>query len=186
MEKYCNKCETTKPTSDFYADPQHSSGFRPHCRSCDNARSKAYRDRNKERMTQLKRNLKHANPIKYLLIHAKSRCKHLGDRIPFTLTPDDVTYVTHCPILGVELDYCSTKSKRGQVADNVASLDRIIPELGYVPGNVNIISWRANKLKSNITLDEMQAFVNYYSSLLSERAQPQADLDHSEKCGKQL
>ena len=34
------------------------------------------------------------------------------------------------------------------------SLDRIVPELGYVKGNIRVISNRANHLKSDATLEE--------------------------------
>ena len=44
---------------------------------------------------------------------------------------------------------------------NKATLDKLVPELGYVPGNVFIISWRANKLKSNMTIDELEKILNY-------------------------
>jgi len=41
------------------------------------------------------------------------------------------------------------------------TLDRFIPELGYIPGNVDIISHRANALKSNATLEEVQMLADY-------------------------
>ncbi len=45
--------------------------------------------------------------------------------------------------------------------DAKATIDKVIPELGYVPGNVYVISWRANKLKSNMNLTELQQIMNY-------------------------
>lgn len=39
------------------------------------------------------------------------------------------------------------------------SLDKIIPSLGYVPGNVRIISARANLLKNDATVDELRAIL---------------------------
>lgn len=36
------------------------------------------------------------------------------------------------------------------------SLDKIIPEKGYIKGNIAIISMRANQLKSNATLAELE------------------------------
>jgi len=166
MEKLCKRCDTVKLLSEFYPDPTHSDGVHSTCKVCNNAYSKQYRERNKDKMKEYKQILKQNNPIKYLLIQAKARCKHLGSNIPFDITPDDVEYVTHCPVFGVELKYNSKQSKRGMVVDDAASLDRIIPELGYIRGNVRIISWRANKLKSDITPDEMKAMIVYYSSII--------------------
>ena len=34
------------------------------------------------------------------------------------------------------------------------SLDRLVPALGYVKGNVQVISWRANKLKGEGTAED--------------------------------
>jgi hypothetical protein len=34
-----------------------------------------------------------------------------------------------------------------------------VPSLGYVRGNVEVISWRANSLKRDGTLDEMEKLV---------------------------
>lgn len=82
---------------------------------------------------------------------AKKRAKLIG--VPFDL---DYAYIeplipTHCPILGIKL---CRDPKTGY--ENYPSIDRLIPELGYVRGNVWVISFRANTLKSNATLDEMR------------------------------
>ena len=41
--------------------------------------------------------------------------------------------------------------------DNSPNLDRIFPKKGYVPGNVRVISQRANRIKSDATVEEMRA-----------------------------
>ena len=38
---------------------------------------------------------------------------------------------------------------------NTPTLDKIIPKFGYVRGNVHVISFKANTMKSNGTLDEL-------------------------------
>jgi hypothetical protein len=57
-----------------------------------------------------------------------------------------------CPILGIEL-FISEKGV-GRT-DNSPSLDRIIPSLGYVKGNIAVISQRANRIKNDATLEEI-------------------------------
>lgn len=66
---------------------------------------------------------------------------------------------SHCPILGIPL----FKGKSGGEA-NSPSLDRIEPELGYVPGNIVVISNRANRLKSDATIDELRAIASFYAT----------------------
>lgn len=71
------------------------------------------------------------------------------------------TLPTHCPILGLELDY----TFEGPRQDNRPSLDRINNELGYIVGNVQVISWRANRLKNDGTSHEHHLIANYLDSL---------------------
>jgi hypothetical protein len=65
--------------------------------------------------------------------------------------------VTHCPLLGIELSYEKYPGKAAPY--NYASLDKIDPSKGYVVGNVQILSFRANTLKNSATLDELKLIV---------------------------
>jgi len=84
----------------------------------------------------------------------RARAKRQGREC--TITTEDLTMVTHCPILGIELDWTNTKQ-----SDNSPSIDRIDNRLGYVAGNVHIISWRANNLKSNGTIIEFEHLLSW-------------------------
>ena len=90
--------------------------------------------------------------ITRLLSSAKVRSRDAG--MPFDITRADVQIPTHCPVLGIALDPLA----KGR-ADNLATLDRIDNTKGYVRGNVWVISWRANRLKWNSTIDELRALV---------------------------
>jgi hypothetical protein len=70
--------------------------------------------------------------------------------------------VTHCPLLGIKLSY---EKFEGNTPSNYATLDRIDSRLGYDEGNVQIISFRANTLKSNATLEELQLLVKNWERL---------------------
>lgn len=81
--------------------------------------------------------------------------------IPFTIELNEIEQPEYCPILGIKLNY-AWGGKNGKLRDPAkATIDKVIPELGYVPGNVYIISWRANKLKSDMTLEELEKIMNY-------------------------
>lgn len=59
-----------------------------------------------------------------------------------------------CPIFGIQLNW-GNQNSNGKPKYNSASLDRIIPEWGYVKGNVAIISNIANMIKQNVTYYEL-------------------------------
>ena len=68
-----------------------------------------------------------------LLLRAiKHRARKKG--VPFKLTLADITVPEFCPVLGIRFEHGSRDSR--------PEFDRIIPEIGYVPGNVRIISGR--------------------------------------------
>lgn len=74
----------------------------------------------------------------------------------FTIDFGELEFPTHCPVLGIELDYFNDKR-----AENSVSFDQIIPGKGYISGNVIIMSWRANRIKNDGTLQEHQQIVNF-------------------------
>jgi DNA repair exonuclease SbcCD ATPase subunit len=115
------------------------------------------RHRAAEQQRHVKR--KERNPLSILIAGARSRAKRKG--VPFTITPEALTQPTHCPVLGIELDYTNA----GLHVDASASLDRIKPELGYVKGNVIVISWRANRIKCDATPEELQRVADFYRHL---------------------
>lgn len=80
---------------------------------------------------------------------ARIRAEQRG--VPFDLKTDDLTIPALCPILGIPISVAD-----GAVADGSPSLDRLRPELGYVAGNVEIISYRANTLKRDGTFNEIE------------------------------
>lgn len=72
-----------------------------------------------------------------------------------------------CPVLGIPLEYGPRpKGQRGKPArENVATIDRIDSSKGYVPGNCVIISWRANRLKSNGSAEEHLKIGSFFKDL---------------------
>jgi hypothetical protein len=77
----------------------------------------------------------------------------------FTITKDDIEWPSHCPILGIELDWFSDYRQ-----DNSPSFDRIDCTKGYVPGNVIICSWRANRIKNNGSSEEHYKIAKWLES----------------------
>ncbi len=99
------------------------------------------------------------DPRVRMLNSAKRTHKTKG--VPFDLEREDIVIPTYCPVLGIELAV-----NDGAVGPNSPSLDKIIPSLGYVKGNVRVISHRANTIKSDATIDELRKVVADLERLL--------------------
>jgi hypothetical protein len=88
-----------------------------------------------------------------MLASARERAKKQG--LPFDIELADIVIPEVCPLLGIPLVSGLCKGKKGPTPES-PSLDRLRPELGYVKGNVWVISHRANGIKHNATPDELK------------------------------
>lgn len=77
----------------------------------------------------------------------------------FSINLEDIVFPTHCPVLGLKLDYGNNSSGRKETSP---SFDRINPKKGYVKNNVVIISWRANRIKNDGTPNEHALIARFY------------------------
>lgn len=95
---------------------------------------------------------KRTDPIYYLWLVNKKSAKQRG--LLHTIVPEDLSIPVVCPILGIPLSY---KMKRA----NIPSVDRVDNSKGYVSGNVQVISYEANRLKSNLNLETLEKITTY-------------------------
>jgi hypothetical protein len=71
-----------------------------------------------------------------------------------------------CPVLGVKM----TISELGSGDTNYSpSFDRIYPKKGYVKGNIVIVSNKANRIKTDATVDEIRKVADFYEKLLKDK-----------------
>ena len=89
---------------------------------------------------------------------AKSRAKK--NNLPFNIELDDIVIPERCPLLGIKIESTEVRN-----SPNNPSLDKIIPEKGYIKGNVWVISNRANTLKNDATLQELKTLVENLEAL---------------------
>ena len=87
-----------------------------------------------------------------------SNAKRLG--YEWDLKYTDVIWNTHCPVLGMELDYFLEYRQ-----ENSPTFDRIDSSKGYVAGNVHIISYRANRIKNDATPEELRKLADYLDNI---------------------
>ena len=97
----------------------------------------------------------------HLLAHARNRAKK--NELPF----DKAAVLdllknppTHCPVLRIEFTPGGGKGRR----NSTPSIDRIRPELGYVRGNIALISLHANRIKNSATVAEIRAVADWLES----------------------
>lgn len=122
-----------------------------------NSYLKKYRKENAECLAQKKKEYCLQFPERIMLARAKKRAKYF--HLPFNLEIENICIPEYCPVLGIKLVIGTTGDR-----DNSPSLDKVIPELGYIKGNVRVISWRANRLKSDATADELDKLSIYVRS----------------------
>lgn len=75
-----------------------------------------------------------------------------------TIRYDQIKLPKKCVYLGVLLDYAHPDDREGYINPNMATLDRVDSSKGYIPGNVQVISHLANRMKNNATVDELVKF----------------------------
>lgn len=112
---------------------------------------------NRESLDLQNRQYQIDNPEKALIISIRSRSKK--HNIPFDLSEDDIVFPKVCPILNIPLEI--QVGKRYKTRDNSPSVDRIVPSLGYVKGNIQIISFLANSMKRNATKEQLLLFASW-------------------------
>lgn len=96
------------------------------------------------------------NPARHMINRTRLAAKKKG--LVFSITETDILPLPKiCPALGLVLEYLG--GCRNQA--NSASIDRRDNSKGYVPGNVFVISRRANTLKSDATFEEMSGVLAY-------------------------
>lgn len=94
---------------------------------------------------------------------AKTRSEKKG--LPFNLEISDIKIPNICPVLRIPL---YSGAGNGGIHDGSPTLDRKIPHLGYVKGNVRVISSLANRIKSNATSVQIQAVAEYVRQIEEE------------------
>ena len=107
------------------------------------------------------RNYKRKNPERHLANVAKRRAKLKG--IEYAITWEDIEIPSHCPVLGIKLQHGT-----GRWQDSSPTLDRIDNTKGYLPDNIKVISWRANRIKMDATLEELMRIGEWAARIKQE------------------
>jgi hypothetical protein len=166
--KVCTSCGEVKSLGEFHYAKHGKHERASRCKQCKReydalpfnkerrkayAKKRGYTDADKDYYAKKRLN----DPQWYLHAGAKNRAKKRN--IEFNLQLDDIIIPEYCPILGIKIEMQFDSGQRA--ADNSPSLDRIDSTMGYVQGNVAVISYRANVIKNSGTAEEHRKIADW-------------------------
>lgn len=192
--KICSICPDPKPLTEFNKFQAAKDGHQAYCKECSRTKVKAWRLANQERRRQyekqyqsdhkdfyyqqgvlyrathvekileVRRDYAASNPERCMWYDAKKRAKKRN--VPLTIKHTDIIIPEYCPILGIKLE---RNLKGGKPLDSSPALDAIIPNKGYVRGNIAVISHRANRIKTDASLEELERVTEWLRKVTQEQ-----------------
>ena len=145
--KLCKDCKIAITRENAYLD--RKDRIRARCKTCD----KLYRK--KQHSTDAFSYLdKIYSKLKYEITSGRRRLSRAN--MAWQITPSHLYALWHkqdgkCNLTGVPMTH---KSGVGKIDTNI-SIDRINPKVGYKPGNVQLITYRANILKHDLNESDL-------------------------------
>lgn len=166
----CKTCGEVKPYTEFWKQ-RTKRGYFAECKSCQRERNKKWINNNQDRYRQLNaaatKKVRSTSPERTMVNTARARAKKRG--IDFSITHEDVHIPDVCPVLGIQLHSHLGSSSKGGGWDDSPSIDRIDNNKGYTPDNIVVVSWRANRVKSHISIEEIRKLLEFYDGLASNK-----------------
>lgn len=162
--KECKTCKVYLPLSLYAVNRAEKDGLQRACKSCDNARQKKRRIEKRSEMQQYGKDYRKKNftniefRLQGLLNASRARAR-LKNR-EHTLTKQDLLELYphdgKCPIFGFDLEWNGSGFR-----ETSPSIDRIDSNKGYTKDNVQIISWKANRIKGYASVEDLEILLAY-------------------------
>ena len=162
--KVCNSCKQEKLSSEFTKNKAAPDGLQYKCRACDieyqtKRRVENYQDGLEYSRTYQRNRRQNFDYRLQMLINAsKQRAKDKNRE--HTITVEDVKSIYPkdgcCPIFGMKLEFNNAGFR-----ETSPSIDRIDSTKGYTPNNIQIISWKANRIKGYASTQEIEMLLAY-------------------------
>ena len=130
--KFCTKCQNTKLLDEFHSSKNSKDGHHWCCKICNN-------EARKTRLNKLP-------DAVYLHRLAKNRSQLLNREFTITVADVEAVDTDFCVLLRIPIKRYPQTNKNNYRHYDSKSLDRIDSTKGYIPGNIRVISWRANNL----------------------------------------
>lgn len=179
--KKCARCKVEKEKTEFFKSDQTKDHCSTYCKACKSELDKeyykfnreeilqrvkersltikeelsdyhkVYRELNKEKLASISYLNKRKNPEVELYRRVKSRARK--QKLAFDLQLSDIVIPEFCPVLHIPLFI-----GEGIASPNSPSMDRIDPTKGYTKDNVQVISYKANTMKSDANETDLILF----------------------------
>ena len=162
--KECRACFKNLPLFSFSKNLAAKDGLQYKCRPCDIDYQKQRRENNKEavleygRAYQKNRRKNFEYRLQMLLNASKQRAKLKNREHSITLEDIKDLYPVDgkCPVFGFNLEFNDAGFR-----ETSPSIDRIDSDKGYTKDNIQIISWKANRLKAYATVEDLEILVAF-------------------------
>jgi len=166
-EKVCGSCKKNKKYDQFRKLKTTSKTFKGgngFCGRDKNLYISQCRDCENENFMKRYRN----NPVPQLFYNFRKRAE--ASKVPFDLTKEDIKKLLEeagdkCPVLGIKFIQKADKNTR----DYSPSVDRIDPKKGYTKNNTIVVSFLANRIKTDANLDQIKKVYDFYLNLEKEK-----------------
>lgn len=162
--KQCKLCKEHLFTSCFSKNKATKDFLQTACRKCDNERQAL---RRKEKAQELKEygkeyrknNFENLDYRLQCLLNA-SRARAKAKNREHTLTKQDLLELypkdNKCPVFGFTLEWNGEGFR-----ETSPSIDRIDSSKGYTKENIQIISWKANRIKGYASVEDLEILLSY-------------------------
>ncbi len=140
--KRCVSCLEVLPLDRYHKHKKALFGVNTICKACRRPESA---------LRWEEYTAKYEHRVRLMWSAARYRAQQKG--LDFDITEDDIVIPERCPVFDVEL------GRNG--GPWAPSLDRIDSSKGYVKGNVQVISARANLLKNDATAKELRRLADW-------------------------
>lgn len=173
VEKKCRTCGQMLPISSFWFQCKRTGLLQSECKTCMRKRNSQWGREHRTEETIKKNNertrvRRRRSPELEWFYGARRRARNAG--IEFDLTLDDFVIPPKCPALGIPLKSSMGRRVSGIRIDSSPSMDRIDPKRGYIRDNCIVVSYRANRIKTDASLEEIKMVADFYEMEIARRS----------------
>lgn len=162
--KICSTCMVEKSVFDFTKNNAAKDKLQYKCKACDLDYQTKRREENRLKMLdysrkyQTKKRKEFDYRLQMLLNASRQRSKKKSRENNLTIQDIKDAFPKDglCPIFGIKMAFGNVGFR-----ENSPSIDRLDSKKGYTRDNIQIISWKANRIKKDASIEELELILAY-------------------------